>query len=174
MIVTPLSVTSFSSAWVRLQLPPRSAARSTTTEPGFMAATMSAVHSSGAGRFGISAVVITMSTSGASSRNFSSCFSRNSGLDGAAYPPVSAPSVCSSSKSRKTNSAPMDSICSDTSGRTSKAMVMAPSDTDVPIAARPATPAPTTSTLAGGTLPAAVICPMKKRPKLLPASTTAR
>ena len=45
---------------------------------------------------------------------------------------------------------------------------------DVPIAARPATPAPTTRTLAGGTLPAAVIWPVKKRPKLLPASITAR
>jgi len=33
---------------------------------------------------------------------------------------------------------------------------MAPSDVAVPIAARPATPAPITSTLAGGTLPAAV------------------
>ena len=51
---------------------------------------------------------------------------------------------------------------------------MAPSETAVPIAARPATPAPTTSTLAGGTLPAAVTWPVKKRPKLLPASITAR
>jgi hypothetical protein len=42
------------------------------------------------------------------------------------------------------------------------------------MAARPATPAPTTSTLAGGTLPAAVTWPVKKRPKLLPASITAR
>jgi hypothetical protein len=42
------------------------------------------------------------------------------------------------------------------------------------MAARPATPAPTTSTLAGGTLPAAVTCPVKNRPKLCAASTTAR
>ena len=42
------------------------------------------------------------------------------------------------------------------------------------MAASPATPAPTTSTLAGGTLPAAVTCPVKNRPKLCAASTTAR
>lgn len=44
----------------------------------------------------------------------------------------------------------------------------------VPMAARPATPAPTTRTLAGGTLPAAVTCPVKKRPKLFAASITDR
>ena len=44
----------------------------------------------------------------------------------------------------------------------------------MPMAARPATPAPMTSTLAGGILPAAVIWPVKKRPKLLAASITAR
>ena len=44
----------------------------------------------------------------------------------------------------------------------------------VPIAARPATPAPAMKTLAGATLPAAVIWPLKKRPKALAASTTAR
>ena len=68
----------------------------------------------------------------------------------------------------------MDSICSATSGRTSNAYVIAPKDVAVPIAANPATPAPTTSTLAGGTLPAAVIWPVKNLPKLLPASMTAR
>ena len=52
--------------------------------PGFIAATMSSVQSFGAGRPGISAVVMTISMSGASSRNLASCFSRNSGLDGAA------------------------------------------------------------------------------------------
>ena len=54
------------------------------TEPVFIAATMSFVHSTGASRPGMSAVVMTMSISGASARNFSSCFARNSGLDGAA------------------------------------------------------------------------------------------
>ena len=51
---------------------------------------------------------------------------------------------------------------------------MAPMPRAAPMAASPATPAPITSTLAGGTLPAAVTCPVKKRPKLLAASTTAR
>ena len=41
-------------------------------------------------------------------------------------------------------------------------------------AGRAATPAPTTRTFAGGTLPAAVTWPVKKRPKLLAASITAR
>ena len=81
MMVTPLSVTIFSSLTVSLQLPPFSAARSTMTEPGFIAATISSVQSSGASRFGISAVVMTMSISGANSRNLASCASRNSGLD---------------------------------------------------------------------------------------------
>ena len=54
--------------------------------------------------------------------------------------------------------------CSFTSGRVSKARTIAPRPRAAPIAAKPATPAPMTSTLAGGTLPAAVICPVKKRP----------
>ncbi len=54
------------------------------TEPGFIDWTMSSVQSSGASRLGMSAVVITMSISGAISRNFLSCASRNSGLEGAA------------------------------------------------------------------------------------------
>src|SRR5260221_703420 len=51
---------------------------------------------------------------------------------------------------------------------------MAPKATAVPTAARPATPAPATKTLAGETLPAAGTCPAKKRPKALAASITAR
>ena len=54
------------------------------------------------------------------------------------------------------NSAPIDSTCSPTSGRASNARTTAPSEDAVPIAASPATPAPTTSTFAGGTFPAAV------------------
>ena len=50
----------------------------------------------------------------------------------------------------------------------------APRLTAVPSAARPATPAPITNTFAGGTLPAAVIWPVKKRPKWCAASMTAR
>ncbi|MCY1243651.1 hypothetical protein D9M72_566750 [compost metagenome] len=42
-------------------LPPRSTARSTAIEPGFMPFSMSRVTSRGAGRPGMSAVVMTMS-----------------------------------------------------------------------------------------------------------------
>ena len=69
--MTPLSVTIRSSITVSLQFPPFSEAKSTMTEPGFMEATISAVQSSGASRFGIKAVVITISISGAISRNLS-------------------------------------------------------------------------------------------------------
>ena len=61
-----------------------------------------------------------------------------------------------------------------TAGRVSKALTIAPKLLAAPIAAKPATPAPITITLAGGTFPAAVICPVKKRPKLFAASITAR
>ncbi len=67
MIVTPLAVTVFSSATTPSTLPPLAAAMSTTTEPGVIAATMSAVISRGAGLPGISAVVMMMSTSAACS-----------------------------------------------------------------------------------------------------------
>jgi hypothetical protein len=68
----------------------------------------------------------------------------------------------------------MLSTCSLTAGRVSKERTIAPRPLAAPIAARPATPAPMTMTLAGGTLPAAVIWPVKKRPKALAASMTAR
>ena len=54
--------------------------------------------------------------------------------------------------------------CSRTAARVSKARTMAPRPRAAPIAARPATPAPMTRTFAGGTRPAAVICPVKNRP----------
>jgi hypothetical protein len=46
----------------------------------------------------------------------------------------------------------------------SNARTIAPKPRAAPIAAKPATPAPITIIFAGGTLPAAVICPVKKRP----------
>lgn len=64
------------------------------------------------------------------------------------------------------NSAPRDSTCSFTTDLVSKARTTAPIHLACPIAANPATPPPMTKTLAGGTLPAAVICPkftLKKR-----------
>ena len=63
MIETPLAVTTSSSATEPATLPPCPAAMSTITLPGRIAATISSVISRGAGRPGISAVVMTMSTS---------------------------------------------------------------------------------------------------------------
>lgn len=63
MMVTSLSVTTVRPATVPATLPPWEAAMSTMTLPGFIAATSSAVSRRGAGRPGISAVVMTMSTS---------------------------------------------------------------------------------------------------------------
>ena len=59
-IVTPCA-TTISSALVSSQLPPRSAARSTITEPGAMAFTISPVTSTGDRLPGIAAVVMTTS-----------------------------------------------------------------------------------------------------------------
>src|SRR5204863_140296 len=53
--------------------------------------------------------------------------------------------------------APTLSICSFTSGRTSVAKTLAPSRRAVAMACRPATAAPITNTLAGNTMPAAVV-----------------
>ncbi len=65
MIDTWLAVTTISPGTVPATLPPCAAAMSTMTLPGRMLATISSVISRGAGRPGISAVVMTMSTSGA-------------------------------------------------------------------------------------------------------------
>lgn len=59
ILTPPTSVTLPASA--PSILPPRSTARSTTTDPGFMESSISRVTSRGAGRPGISAVVMTMS-----------------------------------------------------------------------------------------------------------------
>ena len=55
-----------------------------------------------------------------------------------------------------------------------KARTIAPILLAEPMADNPATPAPITNTFAGGILPAAVIWPVKNRPKCWAASTTAR
>ena len=55
----------------------------------------------------------------------------------------------------------------------SKARTIAPRLDAVPIADKPATPAPIINTFAGGILPAAVICPPKNLPKVCAASITA-
>ncbi|CAM5668522.1 hypothetical protein SGRIM119S_02324 [Streptomyces griseorubiginosus] len=67
MRVTPLSVTTIRPGTVPSTLPPIPAAMSTITLPGFITATSSAVSRRGAGRPGISAVVMTTSTSRACS-----------------------------------------------------------------------------------------------------------
>ena len=72
-LVTPLCCTTF-PGWVISQLPPRSAARSTMTEPGFMLSTIAAVTRRGAGRPGISAVVMTMSCPFMWEATSSACF----------------------------------------------------------------------------------------------------
>ncbi len=77
MTVTSCATTS-SPGCVSAQFPPCSAARSTITLPGFMAATISAVMSSGAGLPGISAVVTMMSTSLACCANSAISASMNS------------------------------------------------------------------------------------------------
>ena len=64
-MMTPLSVTTRSPATEPSTFPPWPAAMSTMTLPGFIDATSAAVMSRGAGRPGMSAVVITMSTSAA-------------------------------------------------------------------------------------------------------------
>ncbi len=76
------------------------------------------------------------------------------------------------SSSRKR--APSDSICSFTAERTSKAWTIAPSRRVVAIACRPATPAPSTSTFAGRTVPAAVVSIGKKRGSSWAAISAAR
>ena len=71
-------------------------------------------------------------------------------------------------------SPPSELTWSATSGRGSVARTIAPNAPAEPMAASPATPTPTTSTFAGGTFPAAVICPVKNRPNSCAASITAR
>lgn len=56
----------------------------------------------------------------------------------------------------------MDSTCSFTAGLVSNALTIAPIALAWPTAAKPATPPPITRIFAGGTFPAAVICPTIK------------
>ncbi len=64
MIDTPFGVLTTSSGTEPATFPPWAAAMSTITLPARMLATISSVISRGAGRPGISAVVMTMSASG--------------------------------------------------------------------------------------------------------------
>ncbi len=67
MMVTWFSVTTTSPVFDPATFPPCAVAMSTITLPGFIAATSSSVMSFGAGRPGINAVVMMMSTSAACS-----------------------------------------------------------------------------------------------------------
>jgi len=78
----------------------------------------------------------------------------NSGDISLAYPPVPSPDSFSLTSK---NSAPRDLNYSLTAALVSKPLTMAPRLFAVAIAERPATPPPITKTLAGGSLPAAVI-----------------
>lgn len=94
----------------------------------------------------------------------------NSGDISFAYPPEPSPDSFSLTSK---NSAPSDLNYSLTAARVSKPLTMAPRDLAVAMEDRPATPPPMTKTLAGGSLPAAVIWPVKNLPKWLAASITA-
>ena len=72
-----------------------------------------------------------------------------------------------------TNSAPIDSTCSATSGRTSVADHGAEAAGGAD-RGEPGDPAPEMKTFAGGTLPAAVTRPVKNEPNSCAASRTAR
>ena len=86
----------------------------------------------------------------------------NSGDISLAYPPPPSPdSLNFTSK----NSAPRDSTYSLTAALVSNPLTIALMLLAVAIADNPATPPPITNTLAGGSLSAAVICPVKNLPK---------
>ena len=78
------------------------------------------------------------------------------------------------SSSSCTNVAPIERTSSADAGRTSYASTTAPSRLAVAIACSPATPAPSTSTRAGGTVPAAVMNSGKNRGSRIAASSAQR
>lgn len=161
----PINLTPYFSiiypGLINLQFPPASEAKSTITLPGFIAFTCSSKISSGAALPGINAVVTIMSTSLAYLANKAISASMNSLDISLAYPPFPSPS---SFILTVKNSAPSDSTYSFTAALVSKALTTAPSDLAVAMADSPATPPPITKTFAGGSLPAAVIYPVKNLP----------
>lgn len=153
IIFTPCTSTIL-LATVKGQFPPASAAKSTKTEPLFMALICSSNIKMGAFFPGIKAVVMIISTSFAYFANKSISALINSGDISFAYPPAPSPlSLISTVK----NSAPNDSTYSLTAALVSNPLTIAPIDLAVAMAESPATPPPITRTFAGGSLPAAVI-----------------
>ena len=86
MMVTPFSVTTTWSATEPSTLPPCAAAMSTMTEPRFISATSAAVIRRGAARPGMSAVVMTMSTSAACAEYSAAAARSYASLVALAYP----------------------------------------------------------------------------------------
>src|SRR6185437_434309 len=135
-MVTP-STTTTEPGTLTSQFPLVSPAKSTTTLPGRIERTASAVTSFGAGRPGTSAVVITTSNFAIASVSAACCASCSAAVKERAYPP--SPEAVTP---RSSHCAPSDLTCSATSGRTSKPVVRAPSRRAVASACRPATPTP--------------------------------
>ena len=158
-IVTPLSTIS-SPGRVSSQLPPVSAARSTITEPARIARTASAVISFGAGRPGIAAVVITASNCGiraCSSACWAACCSARQ------LARVAALGLLADERRGRGTSRRATRPVRAPPGARRTPDTTAPRRRAVAIACSPATPAPSTSTFAGGIVPAAVISIGKKR-----------
>ena len=116
--------------------------------------TISPVTSTGARFPGTSAVVMHTSVDFSSRAISSRSLAAASAETSFAYPFASS---ARSSRPTATKRAPRLSTCSLTTGRMSKPVTTAPSRRAVAIACRPATPAPSTNTLAGRTVPAAVM-----------------
>ena len=117
MIVTPLW-TTISSGLVSSQLPPRSAARSTITDPGAIASTISVVTRIGARLPGISAVVMTTSLP-ATTFEHHLALAAVERLRPAPWRSRPCPRRRPVSSGSSTNRAPRLCTCSLTAGRTS-------------------------------------------------------
>ena len=146
---------------VHAQLPPFSAARSTITDPRFMLFTISSVMRTGAGLLGMSAVVMMMSTSRACAANISISALMKAGLISLRVA-AAALAVLVDVELDELGAHALDLILhrrAGVEGAHDGAQAAGRAD-----GRQPATPAPMTSTLAAGTLPAAVIWPVKKRP----------
>src|SRR5690554_6715476 len=169
IMVTPSTTTVLLST-VPSQFPPFTDARSTTTAPGFICLSMALVINKGALLPGIKAVVMTTSDLTMDFSSISDCFFLYSSDCSTAYPP--AP-LSSTAPGTSTNLPPRLCTCSFTEALVSNASTTAPKRRDVAIACNPATPAPITSTFAGGTVPAAVINIGKKRGRVAAAKSAA-
>src|SRR5262249_55687914 len=160
--VAPFSVTVSGAGTEPATWPPSGPGpMSTITEPAAIALTASQVTSSGGRRPGTCAVVMTTSCRAMWLASSACCACRSSSASARAYPPSPAagPTQVSSIKV-----APSDSTSVLVCGRTSEAEPPAPSRLAVPMACSPATPVPSTSTLAGRAVPAAVMSSGKNLP----------